>query len=89
MDISQATPGMMRVLARRLNGRSVLVLSEKGDFDQSGFYRLSSGMDGAVRTESFLVFAVDSLADEWLAKIGCAGSDDPPESTPGNDAPEP
>ena len=77
---------MMRVLARRLNGRSVLVLSEKGEFDQSGFHRLSSGMAGAVRTESFLIFAVDSIADEWLPKILGAEADVSPENTPGNGA---
>ena len=80
--ISHASPEMMRILGRRLNGRTVVLLCEKDEFDQYGYYKRSSGMAGAVRTESFLVFAVDSIADDWLPKIGGTGADVSPENTP-------
>ena len=82
VNISLASPEMMRVIARRLNGRSLLILSEKKEFDKYGFYKLSSGMKGALHTESFLIFAVDSIADEWLPKINAGSSDESPENTP-------
>ena len=85
VNISIASPDMMRVLARRLNGRSIVVLSEKDEFDKYGFYKRSSGMKDAVNLESFLIFPVDSIADDWLAKINIGSSpDDPAETAPEN-----
>jgi hypothetical protein len=85
VNISIASPDMMRVLARRLNGRSIVVLSEKDEFDKYGFYKRSSGMKDAVNLESFLIFPVDSIADDWLAKINIGNSpDDPAETAPEN-----
>lgn len=68
VNITPATQEMMEILAPRLNGRSVLILSEREEFDKGGFYRRSSNM-GGIRTETFLIFEVDSIAEDWLAKI--------------------
>jgi hypothetical protein len=72
VNISPATLEDMDALARRISGRSVLILSEKDEFDKGGFYLRSSGM-ACQRAESFVVFAVDSIAEDWLAAIGGSG----------------
>ena len=42
-------------------------------------------MKDAVNLESFLIFPVDSIADDWLAKINIGSSpDDPAETAPEN-----
>lgn len=84
LDISLVSSEEMDVLARRINGRSVLILSEKDEYDKGGFYKRSLGMAG-LHTESFVVFAVDSVAEEWLAAIngsGIVSSGEAQEKTP-------
>ncbi len=80
VNISQATPEMMGVLARRISGRSVLILNEKDEFDKGGFYKRFSGKKN-LRTESFSIFAVDSIADEWPAENN---KGDVPDDVPEN-----
>ena len=56
VNISVATPEMVADILKRLPGRSVLILSEKPDFDQFGLYS-ALGRDGH-RVNSFSVLAV-------------------------------